>query len=84
MRDLREEREEATWRPGENAPGRGSGELRGSVAQVSWVGQGSRKEITMFGVKGEKVPTRGLHLLRPTLHLETSLSLAAECNLGQA
>lgn len=47
-------------------------------AQVSLEGQGGRKETTVVGIEGEKgasssEPKRGLPLLSPDLHLETTL-----------
>lgn len=50
---------------GKQPLGGGSSKCKGPEAQVSLVGQGSRKENTMVGTKEEKVSSRGLHLLEP-------------------
>lgn len=69
---------------GKQAPGKGSGKCKGPEAQGSLVGQGSRKETTMVGIKGEKGPYQGSSSSEPRPHWQTSLSGVAEHNLGQA
>lgn len=48
-----------TW--GKQAPGSRSGKCKGPEAQVS-LGQGSRKETTVVGIKGENGPPPGVSI----------------------
>lgn len=53
---------------GKQAPARGSSTCNGPEAQGSTVGQGSRKETTVFGAKEEKGPHWGASSSNPNLY----------------
>lgn len=50
---------------GKQPPGGGSSKCKGPEAQVSLVGQGSRKENTMVEPRKKRVSSRDRHLLEP-------------------